>query len=62
MTAQEVRDRVAKIRAIADDDERAHVEEDRLHRDVLQYLSEQGSALSAEALRTLEIDFSRWCA
>jgi hypothetical protein len=62
MTAEEVRDRVEKIRAIADDDEAAHHQEDQLHQDVLTHLAAQGHNIAAEALRTIAIDFARWCA
>jgi hypothetical protein len=62
MTVEEVRDRVASIRSESDDDERAHVHEDRLHQDVLRYLADNGNALAREALTTLDIDFARWCA
>lgn len=62
MTVDEVRERVASIRAQSDDDERAHGLEDQLHQDVLRYLADNGHRIAAEALTTLEIDFARWCA
>lgn len=64
MTVEEVRERVALIRAASadDDDERAHGLEDQLHQDVLRYLADNGHRIAAEALTTLDIDFARWCA
>jgi hypothetical protein len=65
MTVDEVRERVEKIRAMAGDDEAAHSEEDGLHQDVLAAIAdgaEFAPALAAEALKTVDIDFARWCA
>lgn len=66
MTVHEVRERVAEIAAIARDDERAHVMEDELHQAVLRAIAdgtaEDPQALAAEAIRTAEIEFSRWYA
>jgi hypothetical protein len=62
LTLEDVQSRVHQIRAAADDDERAHALEDDLHRDVLRYFAETGSQIAIEALKTLDIDFSRWCA
>lgn len=66
MTVEEVEARVAKIAAMAGDDEAAHCEEDELHKDVLRFIAEgclgQVSALAIAALRTEEIEFARWCA
>ena len=63
MTVLEVRARVEEIRALANDGERAHSLEDQLHRDVLRAIASGigGDMLAAEALKTLEIEFSRWC-
>lgn len=45
---------------IADDDERAHVEEDDLHRELLrEYLPNE---LLTELERLNDADFNRWCA
>lgn len=65
LTLTEVRDRVEQIRAMGDDDEGAHAAEDVLYTDVLTAIAEGargGKLLAAEALRTREFDFSRWCA
>jgi hypothetical protein len=62
MTVEDIRERVAIIRAQRDDDERAHGLEDQLHQDVLLFLADNGNALAREALTTLDIDFARWCA
>jgi hypothetical protein len=65
LTLSDVRNRVEAIRAMANDDEGAHAAEDRLHVDVLTALAEGargGKLLAAEALKTRDIDFERWCA
>lgn len=62
MTVEEVRERLAIIRREADDDERAHALEDELHQDVLHYIASTGNSIAIEALKSLDIEFSRWCA
>jgi hypothetical protein len=65
MRIEEVRERVEEIRRGADDDERAHALEDRLHKDVLKAIAEgasNGRQLAAEALTTDQIRFGRWYA
>lgn len=68
MTLDEVKKRVAAIAAaaVADDDESAHSMEDELHQDVLNAIAEcqceDPHKVAAEALKTKEIDFARWCA
>lgn len=59
---EDIRARVEEIRGLANDDERAHAAEDELHQDVLRYFAANGNALAEEALKTLDIDFARWCA
>lgn len=58
-----IREAVARISAERHDDERAHGHEDALYLAVLTAIA-QGApnpqALAAEAIRTQEIDFSRW--
>jgi hypothetical protein len=65
MTEDEVWKRVEEIRRLANDDEAAHSAEDRLYVDVMQSIAdgscEDPSACAAAALKTLEIDFERWC-
>lgn len=65
MTVEQVRERVAEIRADRHDDERAHSNEDALWGDVLQHIADGGgnaAELAAEALKTTQISFARWCA
>lgn len=66
MTVTEINKRVAAIKAIANDDEAAHGDEDMLHQDVLRYIANQDKdgfygGLARAALRTTKINFSRWC-
>ncbi len=64
-TREDVVRRVAKIVGMAGDDEAAHGEEDALHEDVLKAIAAGAlnpAELAAEALKTLEIEFSRWYA
>ena len=65
MTVDEVIKQVAKIESCKGDDEVAHSAEDRLHRSVLQAIRRghpEGRELAREALKTLDIEFCRWCA
>ena len=65
MTVEEVRAWVEEIRITAHDDEKAHGMEDALHQEVLRAVAENApnaAALAAEALKTRDIDFYRWCA
>lgn len=66
MTVEFVRAAVAEIEHIGGDDERAHSHEDTLHQAVLLAIAERTcddpQACAKEALRTLDLDFSRWCA
>lgn len=61
MTEEDVRRRVDEIDAIADLPERAHMEEDRLYRDVLEAIAAgaakpESLARAALAARHLDID------
>lgn len=64
----EILDRLAKISAQAkkEDDESAHVEEDALHLDFIEYVMKTGPSELAEmarlVLRSRDIAFARWCA
>lgn len=63
MTVDDVQERVEVIRQIALDDETAHGMEDELYIDVLGAIAngaDNPEKLAAEALKTLEIEFSRW--
>lgn len=65
MTVEEVRERVERIAAMAGDPEMAHGEEDSLRHDVLLAIAggaENAADLAAEALKTTNLDFARWCA
>lgn len=65
LTAEDIARRLAEIHALQGDDEAAHGEEDRLHRDVLAAIAAgapDASLLAAAALRTETLGFSRWCA
>ncbi len=71
MTAEYVKQKVAEIAALRGDDERAHSREDALFVEVLREIAKGEIAgfpdkaepweLAQEALRTLDIEFSRWC-
>lgn len=66
MTVVEVIERVGKIKKIRGDDEVAHSNEDELHQDVLEAIAEgtaeDAMVMAAEALKTRDIGFARWCA
>ena len=66
MTIDEIKARVERIKACGGDYEAAHSEEDKLHQDVLRAIRdgecEDPDACAAEALKTLELDFIRYCA
>jgi plasmid stability protein len=56
---------VDAVRAASADDECAHAEEDRLHQSVLRAIANghaDPASLAAAALKTTDIDFSRWYA
>lgn len=65
MTIDEVKDRLAKIDYAKHDDQYAHSLEDELHQDVLLAIATfdcgNPAALAKEALKTLDINFYRWC-
>lgn len=66
MTIFEVRERLEEIKTLANDSEAAHSREDGLYFDVLRAIADgetdDPAGLAAEALKTLGIDFDRWCA
>lgn len=65
MTLDQVRARVAEVRALASDDEAAHSAEDDLRAVVLRAIAD-GAAdpqeLARIVLGTSAIEFSTWCA
>ncbi|QBJ94514.1 hypothetical protein D0Z67_29545 (plasmid) [Streptomyces seoulensis] len=64
MDMQEINERVAQIAASGDDEEQ-HGMEDSLYEDVLKAIAEgapNASELAAAALKTKDMDFSRWYA
>lgn len=66
MTPDEIGKRVIEIAQMIGDPESAHTEEDRLHQAVLRAIAsgdcDDPAACATMALRTLELDFPRWCA
>ena len=63
MTVQEIHGRVESIRAHADDNERAHADEDDLWRDVLRAIAAghpEPQQLAEAAVKSTEIEFTRW--
>lgn len=65
LTVEEVRRRVAEIEAERGDDEAAHCDEDSLRAEVLAAIAAgapNAAELAAEALKTGQLDFQRWCA
>ncbi len=66
MDVESVKRRLADIKASAGDDEGAHVMEDTLHRDVLMAIRDHDcddpAGCAGEAIKSGEIQFSRWCA
>ena len=67
MTIEEIKRRVAEIKEVGDADfEASHGNEDSLHEDVLQAIADgdfgEASKWATEALKTLDIDFNRYCA
>jgi len=65
MTVEEVRIIIEAIKAHAGDDEVQHSGEDALHQEVLEAIASgapNAVELAAEALKTRDISFARWCA
>lgn len=68
MTADEVEKHVEGIKAAAagDDDEVAHIREDKLYRTLLEAIAKDlchdAQDLAKRALKTQDLDFHRWCA
>lgn len=68
MTQNEIKERIAKIRANARDYEyeAAHSDEDELRTDFIRYVAEYGpqylATMAEEILTTDEIEFKRYCA
>jgi tellurite resistance protein len=65
-TVDDVRKYVEAIKAVAEDDEQAHASEDMLRAAVMTAIANgsavSGSEMCAEALKTDDIQFARWCA
>lgn len=64
-TRDELHAAIDALEAVTADDEMAHSEEDRIHREVLEGIANGApnpAGLAALALKTRELDFSRWCA
>jgi hypothetical protein len=66
MDFEYIKQAVAKIEAMKDDDESAHYAEDTLRAEFITLVAEVGSpelaAMAREVLKTVDISFSRWCA
>lgn len=65
MEVTDVRQILTLIEANKSDDENAHGAEDELHCKVLKEIADgaaNAQELAAEALKSLDINFSRWCA
>lgn len=66
MTLDDVKARVARVKAMAGDPEGAHGEEDDLRRDLLEAIARGQCANPAEcaalAVTTEQLSFPRWCA
>lgn len=65
MTIKQVELALKEIARVANDDERAHGMEDRLHQEVLQAIADgapNAAELARLALKTSDINFARWCA
>lgn len=60
MTPEELKDRIIKIAAKADDDEAAHSAEDKLHQDIIRAFCPEWVIDDIKALN--KVDFKRWCA
>jgi len=59
MTIEQIEKRLAEIKAVASDDERAHSEQDDLFEDFIRSLD---TPEAKKVLEVLDIEFSRWCA
>ena len=65
MNLEDVKKAVLDIDARKGDDESAHSAEDDLHQNVLREVAicnPESIEMAKEALKTLDIKFSRWCA
>lgn len=65
MDIQDIKSEIEVIKHTAGDYEIAHSREDKLHCDALRAIAEgadNASELAAEALKTLDIEFARYCA
>lgn len=68
LSLAEVKSDLRRIRAAAGDPEAAHGMEDALHQRVLEAIAkglirgENARAIAAEALKSEDIPFERWCA
>lgn len=65
ITLEAVREGVASVRQKIGDNERAHLAEDQLLREVLQAIADgvpNARLLASEALKVTEIEYDRWYA
>jgi hypothetical protein len=65
LTVKDIQERVIDINKWKSDDEKAHGMEDSLWKEVLEAISkgdcDDATLCAAEALKTRELDFQRWC-
>jgi hypothetical protein len=65
MTLGEIKKRVQEIKDERGDDEAAHVHEDQLREDFIEYIATLEGPIAdkaKEVLKTNNIEFDRWCA
>jgi len=65
MTIDEIQKRVHEIEKIQDDDEQAHILQDKLYCDFISYITTCDNTIGGmakEVLKVEEMTFSRWCA
>lgn len=66
MDLEMIKERVANIKAFAEDPEKAHALEDDLYKDFVRFIVLSGSpaqrAMARAVLETQQIKFSRWYA
>jgi len=64
MTKQHIRDRVAEIQLVQSDDEVAHIKEDELYYEFVEYVgrTDRGKygGLARELMEVRKLDFARW--
>ena len=66
MNVKEIEKRIKEIENVVEDDEVAHIKEDSLYWDFVDYIAKTGNKDQRKKarmiLRTKKFDFARWCA